>query len=195
VHREVRLSRGTLVANAVTLDPRLTLAPCAEPLSVRSAPLRVGMTRATVAVSCAGPSAWTINVIVELAVEQPVLIAQLPIARGAALSERELMVATRRVPGMSTRYLGALPEVRNHIARRPIAAGEILSFDALAPAIIVKRGQIVTVLSESGGVAIRATGRAMADSALQGRLRVQNASSLKVIEGIVESADTVRVGR
>jgi flagella basal body P-ring formation protein FlgA len=35
----------------------------------------------------------------------------------------------------------------------------------------------------------------MADAPLQGRIRVQNANSLRIVEGIVESADTVRVGR
>lgn len=195
VHRDVRVTHGTLYATAVPLDPRLALTACAQALQARSSPVRAGMTRALVSVSCVGPVPWTINVPVFMEIEQAVLITRAPVARGVSLASDDVRVETRRVPGISTRYLGGVQELAHKTTRRPLAAGEVVVADALAPAMVIKRGQSVTIIAEEGGVAIRTGGRAMADAPLQGRIRVQNANSLRIVEGIVESADTVRVGR
>jgi flagella basal body P-ring formation protein FlgA len=42
---------------------------------------------------------------------------------------------------------------------------------------------------------VRAAGRALADAAGGTRLKVQNLSSLKVVEGVVEGPDLVRVAQ
>jgi flagella basal body P-ring formation protein FlgA len=62
-----------------------------------------------------------------------------------------------------------------------------------APDLIVHRGQQVTLLSAAGPVEVRASGRAMVDGAAGSRIQVQNLSTLRVVEGVVESADRVRV--
>ncbi len=195
VQRDVRVTNGTLFARAVELDSRLALVACTQSLQARSAPIRAGMTRALVAVTCSAPVAWTVNVPVTLDVEQDVLIVRQPIARGATLAANDVAIERRRLPGVSTRFVASPTDLAQKVARRPLAAGEPLTADALAPAVIVKRGQVVTLVSQVGAVTIRSGGRAMGDAAMQGRVRVQNESSRKVIEGIVESADTVRVGR
>ena len=59
---------------------------------------------------------------------------------------------------------------------------------------ITRRGQQVTVIAASGPVEIRAQGLALNDAAETERVRVQNVSSLKVVEGVVESDSVVRVG-
>ncbi len=74
-------------------------------------------------------------------------------------------------------------------------AGTTLSADMFAPDLIVRRGQEVTLLSEGGAIEVRASGKAMADAAAGGRIQVQNLSSMRVVEGVVESADIVRVAR
>jgi flagellar basal body P-ring formation protein FlgA len=79
--------------------------------------------------------------------------------------------------------------------RRPLAAGTTLSIDMFAPDLIVRRGQEVTLLSAADTVEVRASGRAMGDGAAGSRIQVQNLGSQRVVEGVVESADLVRVAR
>jgi flagella basal body P-ring formation protein FlgA len=57
----------------------------------------------------------------------------------------------------------------------------------------VKRGQHVTLLAAVGGLEVRAAGVAMNDAAAQGRVRVQNISSNRIVEGVVESPDVIRI--
>mgnify|MGYP006202654589 CR=1 FL=1 len=64
----------------------------------------------------------------------------------------------------------------------------------LQPDVLVRRGQQVTLIAANGGVQIRAQGQALTEGAADERVRVQNVSSLKVVEGVVESDGVVRVG-
>jgi flagella basal body P-ring formation protein FlgA len=64
----------------------------------------------------------------------------------------------------------------------------------LQPNVLVRRGQQVTLIAANSGVQIRAQGQALTEGAVDQRVRVQNVSSLKVVEGVVESDGAVRVG-
>jgi flagellar basal body P-ring formation protein FlgA len=182
-----------ILVRPTPLDARLQLAACSAPLATRVAPIRAGMTRTLVRVSCE-PQQWSVNVSVDVAVRETVLVARVPIARGTALSATDFSSERREIPGITSRAVRSGAEFAHLIARRPLAPGELLTVDATTPAIIVKRGQPVTLLATANGIAIQAPGKALADASLAGRVRVQNLSSLRTIEGVVESADTVRVG-
>jgi flagella basal body P-ring formation protein FlgA len=49
------------------------------------------------------------------------------------------------------------------------------------------------LIAASGDIEIRAQGQALTEGSAHDRIRVQNVSSLKVVEGVVENAGTVRV--
>jgi flagella basal body P-ring formation protein FlgA len=58
---------------------------------------------------------------------------------------------------------------------------------------LVKRGQQVTLLAAAGGMEVRARGVAMNDAPAAGRIKAQNLSSGRIVEGFVESADVIRI--
>jgi flagella basal body P-ring formation protein FlgA len=58
---------------------------------------------------------------------------------------------------------------------------------------VVHRGQQVTLVAGGADIEIRAIGRALMDAPAGARVQVQNLSSMTVVEGVVESADVVRV--
>jgi flagella basal body P-ring formation protein FlgA len=66
-----------------------------------------------------------------------------------------------------------------------VAAGEPLSVDALAPALLIHRGQQVVLVARSPRVEVRMTGVALADARAADHIRVQNLSSQRIVEGIV----------
>jgi len=72
-------------------------------------------------------------------------------------------------------------------------AGSILVADMLAADPVVVHGQQVTLVAALGGLEVRAPGRVLNDGAVAARVRVQNLSSQRIVEGVVETADTVRV--
>ncbi|MEZ5514839.1 MAG: flagellar basal body P-ring formation chaperone FlgA [Steroidobacteraceae bacterium] len=193
--RAVPSSTGRIIAEAAALDSRLRLARCATPLQAVTTPPRLGQTRIYVAVSCSSGANWRINVPVDLAVEQPVLIVQTPIVRGEPIAPGHVRVERRRVPGLSQRYVADFESLQHHVARRPLSAGEIVTAEVLTPELVIKRGQEIVLLTDIAGISVRASGIALADASLNQRLRVRNLASQRVVEGQVESADTVRVSR
>jgi flagellar basal body P-ring formation protein FlgA len=177
------------------LDGRLRLAQCAQPLT---AALPAGMTlqaRSTIGVTCAGPVHWTVYVPVTVESRIDVLVLKHAVARDVKLTAADVAVETRKVAGPGAAYLTGAAELAGHMVRRPLSAGTTLSADMFVPDLIVHRGQEVTLLSEGGAIEVRASGKAMTDAAAGARIQVQNLSSLRVVEGVVESADIVRVAR
>jgi len=176
------------------LDGRLRLARC--PSKELSASLPAGMSvqaRSTVGVTCAGPVRWTVYVPVTVESIVNVLVLAHAVNRDARLTAADVTVETRRTAGPGNAYLTQAAELSGRTVRRPLAAGTTLSVDMFAPDLIVHRGQQVTLLSAAGPVEVRASGRAMVDGAAGSRIQVQNLSTLRVVEGVVESADRVRV--
>jgi flagella basal body P-ring formation protein FlgA len=76
---------------------------------------------------------------------------------------------------------------------RPLAAGAALFADAMVDDVLIHRGQQVNLVAAVGGLEVRATGLALADARAADRIKVQNSTSLRVVEGVVETADVIRI--
>jgi flagellar basal body P-ring formation protein FlgA len=184
---------GAVTVNVGTLDSRLRLAPCATPLKVS---LPAGATfrdRMTVAVSCTASSSWTVYVPIAIETQTPVLVLRRAANRGARLTADDVEIQTRVVQGTGASYLTDAAELGGRTLKRPLGAGAALTADAMMDDLVVKRGQHVTLLAAVGGLEVRAAGVAMNDAAAQGRVKVQNISSNRIVEGVVVSPDVIRI--
>lgn len=187
-------STTKLIATAGALDARLQLAECAAPLLVAlPAGARI-QARTLVSVSCPAGVQWKVFVPVALESELPVLVTRLAGARNMSMDASHVETRRQRMPGMGSTYISDVRELQGRHLKRSVPAGTALTADMLAADILVKRGQQVTLLTAIAGVEIRASGKALTEGGLRDRVRVQNTSSFKVIEGTVEAADIVRVG-
>jgi flagella basal body P-ring formation protein FlgA len=178
------------------LDERLRLARC--PKKELSASLPAGASvqaHSTVGVSCAAPVHWTVYVPVTVESRIDVLVLTHAVNRESRLTSADVTIEKRTAAGPGSAYLMTVAELSGRTVRRPLPAGTPLSVDMFSPDLIVKRGQEVTLLSAAGSVEVRATGRAMVDGAAGSRIQVQNLTSQRIVEGVVESADLVRVAR
>ena len=110
-------------------------------------------------------------------------------AHGAA----DVVVQNRLLPGLASPFVGTIAELAGRLTRRPIPAGTAVTADALAAALLIHRGQSVTLTASTAGIEVRAPGLAMADAAANQRVRVQNLYSLKIVEGVADTAGVVRV--
>jgi len=185
---EIRAQAGAAASHlsltAAPLDPRLRLPACDQPLH---AFITDGQVRAqtTLGVRCEGSVRWTIYTSIAVATEAAVLVARYALPRDANLAASDFELVTRRVPGLLDNYLSDSAAVAGQRLKRPVAAGEPLSVDALAPALLIHRGQQVVLLARSARVEVRMTGVALADARASDHIRVQNLSSQRIVEGTV----------
>jgi flagella basal body P-ring formation protein FlgA len=68
-----------------------------------------------------------------------------------------------------------------------------LTNQQLLGAKAVQRGQTVTLIADVGGLSVRMSGRALSDGLINQRIRVENLSSGKVVEGIARSEQVVEI--
>jgi flagella basal body P-ring formation protein FlgA len=189
-------SAGESTVTVGALDSRLRLARCAP--KGLSAALPAGMNlaaRSTVGVSCVGPTHWTVFVPVTVTSKINVLVLAHAVNREDRLTAGDVTVETRNTAGPGNAYLMSPKELSGRTVRRPLSAGTALSVDMFTQDLVVHRGQSVTLVSAGSVVEVRAGGRAMVDGAAGARIQVQNLTSMRVVEGVVETADLVRVAQ
>ncbi len=96
-------------------------------------------------------------------------------------------------PGLTSPYVSRPADLTGRLTRRPIPEGTAVTADALDAALLIHRGQNVILAARAGGFEVRAPGMALADAAAEQRVRVRNLNSLKIVEGVADTAGVVRV--
>lgn len=193
VTRTLPASDHQVIVTSGHLDARLRLPACDQPLAATRPATSSWAPKVTVQVSCPAGNGWTVYVPVTIETELPVLVVRRSVARGSALGLDDVVIERRTVHGLPAGYISTPDALTGRHAKRTLSAGTLLTADALAADRLVERGQQVTLLSQVGGIEVRAAGRALMAGGARERIRVQNVNSARVIEGFVESADIVRV--
>ena len=178
------------------LDERLHLPACPAPLRSRTASETA--TAMSVEIRCeTAATAWKLFVPVSVNVQVPVLVATRGMARGQTVSAADVEVQTRDRATLGTAWLSSVEELQAdaapHVLSRAVAPGSVLSPSQFVSARVVRRGQSVTLVGRSGGFEVRAQGKALSDAGTGERVRVENLSSRRVVEGEVRGDGSVLV--
>jgi flagella basal body P-ring formation protein FlgA len=194
VRREIDPVLTNVELDVAPLDPRLRLPACAGELEARAQPPRGTQTRVLARVACNHGAAWSLNIPVDVRREVTLLVLRRAVTRGEIIGAADVGVQKRMLAGLGSPYVARVEDLAGRPTRRPLPEGTAITADALNAALLIHRGQDVTLMTSVGGIEVRAPGRALADASASQRLRVQNLASLKVIEGVAEREAVVRVG-
>jgi flagella basal body P-ring formation protein FlgA len=175
------------------LDPRLTLTACASALDVFAAPGGRHLGNTSVGVRCAAPEPWTIYVPVAVTAYQDAVSTARALPRGVILGSADISVTRLPVNSLPNGAFSDSGLVIGKVITRPIAAGTVVTAGMVATAKIVRRGQILTLLARGGGIEVRGSGRALADAAAGDRVKVENTSSKRVVEGTVLADGVIQI--
>jgi flagella basal body P-ring formation protein FlgA len=174
------------------IAPRAGLACTDGPMtSVGAAPHMKD--RVLVEIRCQAPSVWHLYVPVRIVGTTPVAVAAHAIVSGSVLTPADLRVEQHDVTELPPGYLDDPAIAVGRTAARPISGGTVLSNQQLVASRVLQRGQTVTLVADAGGMSVRMAGRALADAMVNQRVRVQNLSSGKIVEGIARSEQVVEI--
>ena len=172
-----------------TLDPALRLPLCGQPLQ--------GSLKGpqSAEVSCPAAGGWRLYVPLRVRRSQEVLVLVRGIAAGQPLTEDAMTRETRDASRIVGAAISDPAQAVGQVARRTLIAGSVLmSGDLLSPRL-VRRGDNVALVSRRGGVEVRMGGKALADAGENQRVRVENLSSRRVVQGTVTADGEVWVNR
>lgn len=175
------------------LDPRLRLKACSMPVEafMPSGGRAIGNT--TVGVRCPDEGGWSIYVSGRIDVFGEVLVARQPISRGQAVQPQDLEFAERNLGNLPYGYYSEDGAVEGMIAKRTISATSVITPQMLSAPKLVKRGERVSLIAETGGLKVRMTGQAMSDGIAGQLIRVRADSSKRVVDGTVVEPGVVKV--
>ena len=193
VRSQMPAGQTDIVVTASTLDPRLRLARCGGPLDASFISGGRLQAQVSIAVGCRVGADWTIYVPVTVQSRISVWALRAPHAQGARLGASDVLAETRLVSGLAVGYLTDLSELARATLRHPLPAGAVLTSEDLLPDYMVRQGEQVTMVASIDGIQVRAAGLALQSGRYGALIRVQNASSAKVVEGTVDGDRVVDV--
>ena len=120
------------------------------------------------------------------------MVSKHPIAAGQRVTEADITWTERDVSSLSYGYQKGLGG-QGMLSRRSIPQGAVITANMLEAPAMIKRGQELKLISRSTAINVSMKGRALQDAAKGARIRVENISSGKQLEGIVISGNTVRI--
>ncbi len=176
-----------------TLDNRLKLNRCDQPLQAFLPPGARMYGKTTVGVRCEGNRPWKIFVPAKLAVFENVVVVSRPIVRGETLGATDLKLVSKEVSPASQTYMRDIQHAVGYIAKRSIPAGRILTAQMVQAPRLIKAGQEVILLATTPQLEVRMKGKALSDGSRGDIIQVRNVRSKRIIEGVVTDIGTVRV--
>lgn len=184
---------GRLEIKLGRLDPRLRLVQCKQTLEVFQPTGARSLGATSVGVRCPGPVNWTLYVTADIEVFAPALVTTRSLARGEALLPNDVQRQETAVSRAGHGYLQDMQQIEGLVARRPIAAGAVLTPSLVKAPRLIKRGDRVTLINQSGPIRVEMAAEALGDAARGERVRVRTLDSRQIVEGWVVSPSVIKV--
>ena len=180
-----------LVAGPV--NPAIRLARCNQPVKSSVGPGGHMRDRVLVELACPGAPPWHIYVSVRVVGTSQVTVAAHAIVAGSVLTANDVRTEQRDISELPPGYMDDPAVAMGLTAGRPISSGAVITNQVLIGAKAVQRGQTVTLVADAGGMSVSMEGRALSDGLINQRVKVENLSSGKVVEGIARSQQVVEI--
>jgi len=175
------------------LPPGQKLPRCVGAIVPAVAPgLRVSG-RVVIELRCSDAKGWHLYIPVRIVGTAAATVAAHALIAGTVVTAGDLAVERRDVTTLPPGYLNAPSIAIGLTLTRPLAGGAVLTNQELEGSKAVQRGQSVTLVASAGGIDVRMAGRALSDGLINQRIKVENLSSGKIVEGIARSEQVVEI--
>jgi flagella basal body P-ring formation protein FlgA len=141
-----------------------------------------------------GPQEFT--VLAELAETRPVLTATRPLLRGDIITAADFVLAPaplKMADNAQTRYFADPNEVLGQEAARSIRPGDLLTDQNCTPPLVIRRGELITVISGGDGIVIRLAAKADRDGRQGELIPVRTLDRNEILMGRVTGRGEVAV--
>ena len=122
-----------------------------------------------------------------------VVVAATPLMPRAALSAAAVRVESRSSTDTPTDALTDVSGLADLEIVSPVAPGDVLTSRSVRPRLMVRHGDLVTLMVEGRGFVITTQGRAADDARRGESVRVVNGTSRREVLGIADAPGVVRV--
>ncbi len=168
-----------------SIDQRLQLKPCSNVLSFEGSASQRLPGRAMIKVSCRSNQPWSLYVPATVSWVQPVVMTKLALQRGQDIGAGDVYIEQKRISRPGVQYVHSADQVIGKMAARRLAANKPVDWRFLEQANLVRKGETVQLLAQSGSIAISMDGKALSNGTKGEQIRVRNTLSNRVVEALV----------
>jgi len=175
------------------IDRRLKLVACKKTPTAFLAPGAKLQGKLTVGLRCNGPKPWTVYVPAQIKIFADVIAATQPLLRGSKISAADIMFVRQELNQLRSGYFTKTDAVIGKVLTQNLAAGHAITPKRVKAAILIRRGEKVTIVASVGTLKVKGKGEALKDAARGELIPVRNSRSKRIIQGIVTKPGTVKV--
>lgn len=172
------------------LDNRLRLARCDQSLSLSLKDPANSGGNVNVQVECKGASSWTILVPALAKVYRSVAVAGRILQRGDMVSASDLTTDIKDVSELRLGFVLTAEAIVGKEVKYTVNKGDTFRNSALDAALVIKRGDTVSMEASAGEISVKTNGTAVTDGRMGQQIRVKNNQSARII-----NAKVVGVGK
>ena len=175
------------------LDSRLRLKACPVALRVEFARRDLIAGNTALRINCPTKAGWKIHLPVHVEVFEDVVVTAKPLLKGQKIDASAVAFQKQNIAQLRNGYYVKNSNFNQLQARRNLSQGTVLTPKNMSPRLMVRSGQLVTLVLDYNGLQIKSTGTALKSAALGQVVQVRNSQSLRIVEGIVSGEAQVRV--
>ena len=128
----------------------------------------------------------------DLRVERTAIVARRTIPAGSIIKSDMVDTTEMDAKKLPADYLQSAEGIELSEANRTLQAGQVLRGSDLRPALLVKRGESVTLTVQKGSLELSVQVEALHDARMNEKVRLRNSDSGKVFSGIVTGRGSAR---
>lgn len=175
------------------LDPRLRLTQCEMPLSTSLAPGSQFSGKTTVHIRCNSRRPWTIYLSANIMLYGKVIKTAGPMVKDHILQKVDLILVEEDLSRLKYGYFTDTNFLIGKQLKRRLRQNQVVKANYVKAAIVIKRGELVSIVAKNSGYSVKMSGKALANGAKGDHIRVKNTSSKRIIEGVVLAAGIVSI--
>lgn len=182
---------GQVTVTVGALDPRMSLAACAQPQAFQQPGARA-WGKTTVGIRCAAPTAWTVYIQAQVSVVADYVAAAVPLAQGQPIEQAQLVLMKGDLAALPNGVVTDMAQAVGRSSTVSLPSGAPLRLDALRSKPVIQQGQLVRVVSTGAGFRVSAEARAIG-SAADGQVVQVRTPAGAIISGVAKAGGLVEV--
>ncbi len=188
-YRDANAVRIDITVNS--LDRRLRLAPCDNPLTLTINDPAFNGGSQTVHTRCEGAAPWAVYVPAQISLFRKLPVATRHLERGEIVRPGDLTLEVINTSLVRQGQLADADSIIGKEVKRPVTKGDPFRVAALDAPLVIKRGDPVEIELQAGMITVNSMGIAMNNGRVGERIRVKNGQSERTISVRVIAAGKV----
>lgn len=174
------------------IDSRLRLAACDNNLTFerKNTPIQ---TKTSIKAICRGDKPWSTFISARVSLKQDIVTVKHELPRHHVLDASDLTTIVKDISGLRRGYSTDIQSLVGMQLKRNARSGSVIYSHQLQLPDIIKKGDLVTVITRRGGLVVSTSGVAMNDGSKGEKIRVENQRSERILQATIVGPGSVEV--